>query len=238
MKPTYQVAIVLAAGKGSRMKSSVRKQFLLLEGKPVLAYSLAVFQKSPLIDEIILVTEEDCIEYCKKEIRDEFQFTKISSVVAGGTERFESVYQGLKSIGQADYVFVHDGARPFLTEKMIEDGLQEVKKYKACVVGMPTKDTVKIIDSEGLVTYTPPREQVWMIQTPQIFEYELLREAYEELIKSGCWDVTDDAMVVERMTGQRVKLMKGSYENIKLTTPEDLEIAKVFCCQNKELYCI
>ena len=226
------VAIVLAAGQGKRMNSKVQKQYLLLKGKPILYYTLNAFEKSPLISEIVLVTGKDEIEYCQKEIVEKYGFEKVRKITAGGKERYYSVYEGIKVIEDADYVFIHDGARPFVDEVIIERVCENVQEYKACVVGMPVKDTIKIADEEGFAAQTPDRRKVWQVQTPQTFEYELIRTAYEKLLAEEPEGITDDAMVVETMTEHKVKLVEGSYRNIKITTPEDLDIAAVFCCES------
>lgn len=225
------VAIVLAAGQGKRMQSKVQKQFLLIREKPVLYYSLATFENSSYITDIILVTGKEEIEYCQREIVDKYGFGKVRRIVAGGKERYHSVYQGLLAIDQAEYVFIHDGARPFVDEEIIARAYEAVKTYKACVVGMPVKDTIKIADEEGFAGQTPDRKMVWQVQTPQSFEYALIKEAYTKLLSGEQEGITDDAMVVERMTSRKVKLVEGSYRNIKITTPEDLGIAEILCRQ-------
>lgn len=217
-------AVVLAGGQGRRMQSNIPKQYLLLNGKPILYYSLMVFEQSR-VDEIVLVTGEEEREYCRKEIVERFGFQKVRAVVAGGKERYHSVYAGLKSCLGCDYVMIHDGARPFLTEEMIERSIEAVERDRACAVGMPVKDTIKICDENGYVEQTPKREQVWMIQTPQSFEYCLIEQAYRMVIESGR-AVTDDAMAVEIFLKEKVRLVEGSYANIKITTPEDLIIAE------------
>ena len=228
------IAIVLAAGSGKRMGTSVKKQYLLLKEKPVLYYALKAFEDSERIRQIVLVTGAGEEAYCKEEIVEAYGFQKVTAIVAGGRERYHSVWNGLNAIeSNNEYVFIHDGARPFVDQTTIERAYREVKKSKACVVGVPTKDTVKIADEAGFVAETPERKYVWQIQTPQVFEKELVWRAYSRLIeqeKSGnlTLQVTDDAMVVESMTQHPVKLVMGSYENIKLTTPEDLEIGEVF----------
>ena len=221
-------AIVLAAGQGKRMHSKVQKQFLEIQGYPVLYYSLRCFQESPLIQDIILVTGEESISYCKNEIVDHYSFTKVSNVIAGGKERYDSVYAGLCECRDCEYVLIHDGARPFVTEEILKRGLQKVKETGACVIGMPSKDTVKLSDEEGYVKETPNRKCVWTIQTPQIFSYSLIREAHDSIRQKDMSKITDDAMVVEQETGAKVALAEGSYQNIKITTPEDLDIAEAF----------
>ena len=221
-------AIVLAAGQGKRMHSKIQKQFLKIQGYPVLYYSLRCFQESPLIQDIILVTGEDALSYCKEEIVKKYGFTKVSNVIAGGKERYDSVYAGLCACKDCRYVLIHDGARPFITEEIIERGLEKVKETGACVVGMPSKDTIKLSDAEGYVKETPDRKCVWTIQTPQIFSYALIREAHDSIRKKDMSKITDDAMVIEHKTGVKVALAEGSYQNIKITTPEDLYIAEAF----------
>lgn len=221
-------AIVLAAGKGSRMGTKIQKQYLELGGKPVLYYSLAAFENSDIIDEIILVTGEGQKEYCQKNIVEAYSFSKIKKIVIGGKERYESVYNALKGMKPEGYVFIHDGARPFVDEAIIERTYYAAQQYHACVAGMPSKDTVKIVDENDFAVNTPERRLVWCIQTPQVFETALIRDAYFKLMANEENEVgiTDDAMVVERMKNMQVKLIEGSYENIKITTPEDLVIAE------------
>lgn len=229
---SYCVAIVLAAGRGKRMGRSVPKQFLEIDGKPILYYSLKQMEDS-FVDEIILVTGESDVNYCQKEIVERFGFRKVSRVVAGGAERYHSVYNGLKAVGYCDFVFIHDGARPFLDCDILQRNLDMVEQYGACVTGMPVKDTIKISNAEGFVAETPSRDVLWQIQTPQTFRYNIVREAYERLLvalESGevQGTVTDDAMVVERFGDVSVKLVEGDYRNIKITTPEDLFLAEAF----------
>lgn len=225
--------ICLAAGQGKRMGSKVQKQYLLIQDKPVLYYALKAFQDS-LIEEVVLVVGSGEEDYCRKEIVDRYGFTKVKSIVTGGKERYHSVYHGLQAVKDADYVLIHDGARPFLTQEIIERCIQGAKEFKACVAGMPVKDTIKLAGSDGNIESTPERSRVWMIQTPQAFEHSLIKEAYSILIEQESHGiktsipVTDDAMVVEYFMNQKVHLVYGSYENIKITTPEDMQIAEVF----------
>lgn len=223
-------AIVLAGGQGKRMGTAVQKQYIELCGKPVLYYALHTFQNSGVIDEIILVVGEGQEEYCRQNIVKKYGFTKVSKVVVGGTERYYSVWNGLQEVSEG-YVFIHDGARPFVSGEMIARAYEEVQKYGACVVGMPVKDTIKIADEDGFSRETPNRKDVWMIQTPQVFETGLVKEAYEALLHEKEISATDDATAVEQMLGRRVKLVVGSYENIKITTPEDLKIAQALLCK-------
>lgn len=225
---TAYTAIVLAAGKGTRMNSKIQKQFLEVEGKPVIYYSLKCFQESLLIRDIILVTGEESLSYCKEEIVKRFGFSKVKKVTAGGKERYDSVYAGLCACDNTDYVLIHDGARPFVTEEILERTCFVVKETGACVVGMPAKDTIKISDRNKMVESTPAREKVWLVQTPQAFRYSLIKESYESIRCKDMSGITDDAMIVEQESGVKVALVHGSYENLKITTPEDLIIAEAF----------
>ena len=225
-------AIVLAAGSGKRMQSDVAKQYLLLEGKPVLWYALQVFEKSEIIDEVVLVVGKGEISYCQREIVEKYSFHKVIQVIEGGAERYLSVWEALKVINEQGIVFIHDGARPFVSEEILKDTYEAALEYCACVTGMPVKDTIKISDENGFAVQTPNRKTVWQVQTPQVFEAKLIMEAYRELIEnlemikfSGI-EITDDAMVVETMKSKPVKLIKGSYRNMKITTPEDMKTAK------------
>lgn len=227
MSNTKVTAIVLAAGQGKRMNSNIQKQFMLIDERPVLYYPLKAFEDSS-VDEIIVVTGAAEIEYCKTEIVDKYGFSKVKAVVAGGKERYDSVYNGLRA-SECDYVLIHDGARPLVTVDIIERTITAVKEYDACTVGMPVKDTIKISDDNDMVVSTPPRKNVWQIQTPQAFKYELIIAAHEKL-RSGQSEninVTDDSMLVEELMNHSVKLVEGSYSNMKVTTPEDILIAEI-----------
>lgn len=221
-------AIILAAGSGRRMNSAVPKQYLLLDGRPVLYYTLRAFEESAVTD-IVLVIGADEMEYCGQKFMEKYRLSKITAVVAGGRERYHSVYEGLKAAAGSDYVLIHDGARPFVTADVIARSIEAVKVSGACAAGMPVKDTIKVVDADGLVKETPVRSTLWQIQTPQSFSCPLITRAYKEMIASGRESsVTDDAMVLERMTGQRVRVIEGDYRNIKITTPEDLLVAEAY----------
>lgn len=235
-------AIVLAAGKGRRMNSGIQKQYMLLDGKPLIYYSLKEFEQAAVSD-IVLVTGEGEREYCRHEIVERYGMKKVMAVVSGGRERYHSVYEGLKYLGSrggygpGDYVLIHDGARPFADGGIIERVMEDAVRYGACVAGMPSKDTVKLADDAGFVRMTPERSKVWTVQTPQGFSYPLLRGAYDKMMScAACQSgVTDDAMVVESMTEQRVRLTMGSYDNLKVTTPGDLELATAILKRRPEL---
>ena len=230
-KREHNIAVVLAAGRGSRMQSAVQKQYLHIGGRPVLYYSLKQFEDFDGVDEIILVTGENEIEYCREEIVNTYNLKKVTGIIPGGKERYHSVYEGLCAAKECDYVFIHDGARPFLDRSILERVLEAVREYRACVVGMPVKDTIKIADENQFAAQTPDRSSLWMVQTPQVFEYNLIKDAYTRMMEAGVAGVTDDAMVLERMSGMQVKLVEGSYQNIKITTPEDLLVAEAFLKQ-------
>lgn len=224
-------AIVLAAGSGSRMKSKTKKQFMEIKGKPVIWYSLFEFEKSR-VDEKILVTGKEDIDYCKKEIVEKYNLKKIKNVVAGGSERYESVYNGLKEV-TGNIVLIHDGARPLINNEIIERSIEGTIKSDACVVGVPVKDTIKRANKEGYIIDTPNRSELWITQTPQSFKTDLVKMAYkkmkEELEKGNTTlNITDDAMVVEEFTTNQVRFVQGDYKNIKVTTPEDIDIAELF----------
>ena len=224
-------AIVLAAGQGKRMGASVQKQYIELEGKPLIYYALNTFQKSEIIDTILLVVGKGQVSYAKDEIVRKYEFSKVNAVVEGGEERYDSLWQGLRASDKERgiwYICIHDGARPFVNEEILRRGYDCAERFRACVAGMPSKDTVKLADKNDFAVSTPERKYVWTIQTPQIFEKDLIVDAYSKLMGEEHSDVTDDAMAVERTMGVPVKMFRGSYENIKITTPEDLSIAKVF----------
>lgn len=230
-------AICLAAGQGKRMGGRIQKQYLMLGKRPVLFYALNTLQKSR-VDEIILVVGEGEETYCQKEIVEAYDLSKVKKIVSGGKERFHSVFHGLCALAQCDYVLIHDGARPFLTTAILERCIKGMIEMDACVAGMPAKDTIKLADNDLNIETTLDRRRVWTIQTPQAFRFPLIREAYQRLMEAEkrgdevVSAVTDDAMVVEYFMHKKVHLIEGSYENIKITTPEDMEIAKVFLKKN------
>lgn len=225
-------AIVLSAGVGSRMKSDIPKQYMDLEGKPVIYYSLKAFEDAGF-SSIVLVCGNDDVDYCRKEIVEKHDLKNVTAIVPGGKERYHSVYEGLKAVGAADYVFIHDGARPMLSQEIIERLKSAVVKEDAAVAGMPVKDTIKIVDDEAYVSDTPERQYVWQVQTPQCFSFPIIYNAYKSVIQDEeeGWTIpkiTDDAMVLEYATDREVKMVEADYRNIKITTPEDLVIAAAF----------
>ena len=226
-------AVILAGGSGKRMGLKVPKQYTELGGKPVLFYSLNAFSEAEFIDEIVIVADEEHMEDVQSGIVDLYGFHKVSTVVKGGKERYHSVARGLEALSRdTDYVFIHDGARPFVSSYTIERCLHYVKKYRAAVAAVKSKDTVKIADDDSMIVSTPDRSRVWQVQTPQTFEYLLIRDAYRRLIddedrlKAAGISVTDDTMVAKMYADIDARLVESSYNNIKLTTPEDMESAE------------
>lgn len=220
-------AVVLAAGSGSRMNTKTAKQYLLLDGKPLIYYALRQFQDSE-VEKIVLVVAQGQEDYCRKEIVERYGFTKVCAVVPGGSERYLSVHAGLKALDGIDYVLIHDGARPCVDQDILKRTMEEVARWQACVVGMPVKDTIKIVDEQQMAQKTPDRRMLWQVQTPQAFSYDLIRGAYDKVVASGEQTVTDDAQVLELALGRTSRLIEGSYRNIKVTTPEDLDVAQIF----------
>ena len=227
------ICIMLAGGKGKRMGGKVSKQFLLIEDMPVLVHSLKSFEA--YVDEIILVAADGEEDYCRREIVDKYNIEKVTKIVTGGAERYLSVYEGLKAINESEesYVLIHDGARPFVTGETINRIINKVKECKACIAAVPSKDTIKLSDEEGTVANTPDRRKVWVVQTPQAFEYTSILEAYKKAVLSGREDITDDSMVMESFGEHQVHFIMGQYDNIKLTTPEDMVIGKAILQQRK-----
>ncbi len=219
-------AIIVAGGSGKRMGTTIKKQYLKLKGKEILAYSIQAFERCHFIDEIIVVVAEEEIEYVRKQIVDKYELNKVTRIVAGGKERQDSVYNGLMATeGESTYVMIHDGARPFIKEETILKCLLMTKEKKASIVAVPVKDTVKICDSQSrVVEKTPNRNCLWSVQTPQSFEYKLLMQAYDYAQKQNL-QVTDDSMIVEAF-GKEVYIVEGEDTNIKITTPIDIIIGE------------
>ena len=226
-------AIVLSAGKGSRMHSDIPKQYMKLNGKEVIYYSLNVFQESQ-VDDIILVSGEDDIEYCRRDIVEKYDFDKVINVVAGGSERYWSVRNGLDACKETDYVLIHDGARPCIDNNMIMRLMDEVILHDACTVGVPAKDTIKVVDEDNYGIGTPDRKTLWQVQTPQGFLYTDIKNAYEKMENDSESNITDDTMIVERYLGKKTKLIFGDYKNVKITTPEDIMVVENFLKNNKK----
>lgn len=216
-------AIILAGGKGKRMGAKISKQYIELNGKPILYYTLKRFVDCEGIDKIILVLPKDEIEYCNKEILEKYSL-KVDMIVEGGKERQDSVYNALQKINDSEIVLIHDGARAFVSERVIKDGIKYAKIYGAAAPGVIPKDTIKVVDENGFSDSTPDRSKLLAIQTPQTFKLEIIKECHEK-VKENNISVTDDTMVVE-MYNNKVYLYNGEYTNIKVTTPEDLILAE------------
>lgn len=215
------VAIIPAAGQGSRMGASVSKVYIDVLGRPLLAYTLDKFQRHSLIADIIILTRESEQEYCQKEIVEKYGFSKVKKIVVGGAERQDSVSLGLAALeDDASLVLIHDGARPLISEDIISRSIEAALTKGAVAVGMPVKDTIKVVDEQGIVQSTPERQTLWAVQTPQVFQRDIIDKAYQQATLHNRV-ATDDASLVEQAGGQ-VVMIQGSYENIKVTTPEDL----------------
>lgn len=237
-------AVVLAAGSGKRMSSDVPKQYMELGGCPVLYYSLSAFQRWEKIRQIIIVCRKEDISYCQKEIVEKYHLTKVKAVVAGGENRYDSVEAGI-ACADTSYVWIHDGARPFVTRDMLERLLENVKEKRAVIAAVPVKDTIKKAGGDGRIEEEPDRSALWQAQTPQVFETAIIKKAYEIMKKTkeedaGC-GITDDAMLVRRYAKVPSFVVMGEYRNIKLTTPEDFEAAHVYlkkyCLTETETIC-
>jgi 2-C-methyl-D-erythritol 4-phosphate cytidylyltransferase / 2-C-methyl-D-erythritol 2,4-cyclodiphosphate synthase len=218
------VAIIPAGGAGKRLKSHIAKQYLLLNSLPVLVHTLMVFQDSKEIDEIILALPPEDLVYIRQELVEKYGLTKVMKAVAGGNERQDSVKNCLEAIqGKCGIVLIHDAVRPFVTEGLISRVIEAAKETGAAIAAVKTKDTIKEVNEDNIIWTTVPRNNLWLAQTPQAFEFKLLKEAYKAAYDDNYYG-TDDASLVERM-GKEVKMVEGSYENIKITTNEDMQIA-------------
>lgn len=229
-----KIAVVLAGGRGSRMKSDIPKQYMLLNDKLVLYYSLKMFQESE-VDSIILVSGREEMQFCREEIVEKYNFDKVIRIVEGGAERYDSVYNALCTVKQLFeastalediYVLIHDGARPCVDKEIFNNCVNAVSEFGACTAAVPVKDTIKVVDKDGFAVDTPKRSSLWQIQTPQAFRFDIIAGAYEKMYQDkerGL--ITDDAMLIERYTDVKVKMAMGSYNNIKITTPEDMGMA-------------
>ena len=230
MKPIC-TAVIVAAGKGRRMGTEISKQFLPLCGKEILAHSVEKFEKAEKIRDIVLVTGEDSLQDVR-EMAQEYGWKKIVAVVAGGKERQDSVWNGLQAVSDdTDIVLIHDGVRPFVTEDILNHSIETAVEMGGCVAGVPAKDTIKVCNGENIVVATPDRSTLWQIQTPQTFRKDLILQAYQKAKAEG-FAGTDDASLAE-YSGCPVKVIMGSYRNIKITTKEDLLIGEAFLKQEQ-----
>ena len=217
-------AIIVAAGFGKRMHSAVAKQYLELKGKSILAHTITAFEKSDIIDYIVVVTGKDEVDLVNKNIIKRYEFKKVSAVIPGGEQRQDSVLKGLNNImPNTDVILIHDGVRPFVSGDVIKRVYNDALMYGAAVASVPVKNTIKIADSEGFISSTPERQFLYSAQTPQGFKTSIIKEAYKKAYEDGFMG-TDDCMLVEKYQC-KVKLTMGEYENIKITTPEDMDIA-------------
>ena len=232
---TRNTAIVLSGGSGSRMGAGKPKQYMELGGKPLICHCLQTFEDS-FIDGTVLVVRQGDEEYCRKEIVEKYGYKKIKEIVPGGRERYDSVYNGLKAAGECDYVFIHDGARPFVSQHVLERCLHYVEKYGAAAAAVKAKDTIKIENGDGFIEQSPDRDLVWQMQTPQVFDYKMILNCYEKLkrdekrLEEAGVRVTDDTMVAKMYADADARLVESSYGNIKITTAEDLVIAEAILC--------
>lgn len=236
MYDDYFVSVIIAAaGMSNRMGSKINKQFIAIDNKPILAHTIEKFEECRYIDEIIIVSKEEEVDYCRKEIVRKYGFKKVAKIIRGGKERQDSIYNGLLALNEkADIVLTHDGARPFVKSEHIEDGIKGVIEYGACVIGVPVKDTIKVVNDSQNVHHTPKRSLLWAAQTPQCFWTHLIKKGYEHAMNEGIV-ATDDSSLVEKM-GHDIKMIMGSYDNIKITTPEDLIIAESLSRDMDNLY--
>jgi 2-C-methyl-D-erythritol 4-phosphate cytidylyltransferase len=226
------VAIIPAGGFGKRMQGRLSKQYLPVDGKPILSHTLNIFQLSPDIDDIVLITPEEDVQAVRQMIVEPWRISKVRHVLAGGKQRQDSVRNGLAVIGDnVDIVLIHDAVRPFISGDVIHLVVREAEKWGAVTVGMPVKDTVKRVDQGGWILETLNRQVLWMTQTPQAFKRSVIQEAYRRADEDQFYG-TDDASLVERM-GFRVKMIEASYENVKITTPEDLLLAELLMKRQK-----
>ena len=213
--------VIVSAGKGSRMGTEESKQYLMLTDKPIIIHTLEVFNRLPLVQEIVLVTGQDDVDRAEAWVQ-EYSLDKVVKVISGGSERQHSVYKGLLEI-HTEWVMIHDGVRPFVEESDIEECYEVALRVGASVLAVPVKDTIKQVDGSGIIVATPDRQSLWAIQTPQTFRVSDLLKAHKEA-QNTKFVGTDDSMLVERL-GIPVAVVQGSYANIKLTTPDDLEYA-------------
>jgi len=226
------VAVIVAGGQGTRIEGKLPKQFLNLGDRPILAHCVQRFESCDVVDQIVLVVPEDYLGYCSEAIVDEYDFRKVKKIVCGGKERQDSVHLGLKACPKStNVVAIHDGVRPFVSPRKISEAIALCEEKRAVILAVPAKDTVKRVEGDSVVT-TLDRRKLWLVQTPQVFDYSLILDAYEKAIEEE-FAGTDDAMLVERL-GHRVTVVEGESRNIKITTAEDLAIAEKFMGEHEE----
>ncbi len=219
------LAIVLAGGAGKRMGAPTNKQFLLLDNKPIIVHTLQVFEECKPVDGVYLVVNQKDLPLIQEEILEQYRFNKIVKLVIGGRLRQDSVKNGLDAIeNPCDIIIIHDGARPFISPSFIEKSIYLMEMFDAIIPALPVKDTIKVISKEGFVVKTLERDSLWQVQTPQTFKYDLITKAYREGMAKKLYGY-DDATFLESI-GKKVKVIEGSPYNIKITTPEDLIMAR------------
>lgn len=230
------IVLIPAAGLGRRMGGSVSKQYLSLNGRPILTHTLALFDAHPRVDHIYIIAPENRLDFCRQECIEPYGFNKVRDIIIGGAKRQDSVRHGVLGCGAntGDTLVIHDGVRPLFPALQLDAVLDEVDKTGACVVGVPVKDTIKRVQGDVIVE-TPLRAVLWAAHTPQAFRYELIRTAHVRAQQQG-YRGTDDASLLE-WQGQQVAMIEGSYRNIKITTPEDLLIAEAFLATSIEECC-
>lgn len=224
--PNQVTAIIPAAGSGTRMGLKKAKQFMDLCGKPILAVTLSHFQECNLVDRIVVAVSQDDVDYCLREIVDRYKLSKVFKVIVGGKRRQDSVRKGIEAVSDScRLVLIHDGVRPLVTNGLIERVIKAANDFRAVITGLPVKETVKEADSKGRVLRSIDRGHLWLIQTPQIFRWEDIHLAHQKAIRHGWEEATDDAFLIEKM-GIPVKMIEGEEDNIKVTTPQDLDMAR------------
>ena len=224
--PNQVIAVIPAAGSGIRMGLRKAKQFIDLCGKPLLAVTLSHFQRCNLVDRIVVVVSQGDVDYCLRQIVDRHKLSKVFKVIVGGKRRQDSVRKGVEAVTNCGgWVLIHDGVRPLITNGLLERVIKAAKDFKAVITGLPVKETVKEIDSQGRVLRSIDRRHLWLIQTPQIFRWKDINLAHQEALRHDWEEATDDAFLIEKL-GIPVKIIQGEEDNIKVTTPQDLEIAQ------------
>jgi 2-C-methyl-D-erythritol 4-phosphate cytidylyltransferase len=226
-------AIIVAAGKGTRMQNPLRKQYLTLAGLPIITHTLLVFNDCDLFNQILLVIPQDDFDFCQKSIlTSEKLIPHNIRLVCGGTRRQDSVFNGLKEVDpECNIVVVHDGVRPFVQTDQLAACIDGAREFGACILGVPAYDTLKQVDASGRIIKTLKRDDIWLAQTPQAFRYNLIKKAHEQAQLEG-YAATDDASIIERL-GKTVTIIGGSRNNIKITSREDLKISE--CLLQKDV---
>ncbi|MBE6012536.1 MAG: 2-C-methyl-D-erythritol 4-phosphate cytidylyltransferase [Lachnospiraceae bacterium] len=223
MDKNEATAIIAAGGKGERTGLNIPKQYVEINGKPVLAYTIEAFQNNSLIDHIIIVAGEDYIDFCKENIVLKYGFSKVKHIIKGGESRMLSVYEGVKLCEDSGIILIHDGARPFVTQEEIKKAYEGAFNKNACILACPSTETLKAV-KDGIIEKTIDRSLVYSAKTPQAFKGRLIKQAYEKALKDG-YSATDDASLLEYI-GEPVYIEEGSFQNIKITSSEDIIYAE------------